>query len=74
MLANSGVFATIPAQDLERAKSFYGDKLDLEPVEEGPEGSASCAETADSSCSSRPEPLPARTRNWRGMSMIFRRR
>lgn len=38
MLGNSDVFATIPAQDLERAKSFYADKLDLKPVEEAPEG------------------------------------
>jgi catechol 2,3-dioxygenase-like lactoylglutathione lyase family enzyme len=38
MLANSDVYATIPAQDLERAKSFYADKLDLKPIEERPEG------------------------------------
>lgn len=37
-LANSDVYATIPAQDLERAKSFYADKLGLKPSEEGPEG------------------------------------
>jgi catechol 2,3-dioxygenase-like lactoylglutathione lyase family enzyme len=38
MLANSDVYATIPAQDLDRAKSFYADKLDLKPIEERPEG------------------------------------
>jgi catechol 2,3-dioxygenase-like lactoylglutathione lyase family enzyme len=38
MLENSDVLATIPAQDLERAKSFYADKLGLKPVEERPEG------------------------------------
>jgi predicted enzyme related to lactoylglutathione lyase len=38
MLANSDVNATIPAQDLERAKSFYADQLDLKPIEERPEG------------------------------------
>ncbi len=37
-LANSDVYATIPAQDLERAKSFYADKLGLKPSQEGPEG------------------------------------
>lgn len=38
MLSNSKVYATIPAQDLERAKSFYADKLELKPSEERPEG------------------------------------
>ncbi len=38
MLENSDVFATIPAKDLERAKSFYSDKLGLTPAEERPEG------------------------------------
>jgi catechol 2,3-dioxygenase-like lactoylglutathione lyase family enzyme len=32
------VMATLPAKDLERAKSFYADKLGLKPTEEGPEG------------------------------------
>jgi catechol 2,3-dioxygenase-like lactoylglutathione lyase family enzyme len=38
MLENSNVYATIPAKDLERAKSFYADKLGLKPAEERPEG------------------------------------
>jgi catechol 2,3-dioxygenase-like lactoylglutathione lyase family enzyme len=38
VLENSDVYATIPAQDLERAKSFYADKLGLKPSEERPEG------------------------------------
>jgi catechol 2,3-dioxygenase-like lactoylglutathione lyase family enzyme len=38
MLESSNVFATIPAKDLERAKSFYADKLGLKPFEERPEG------------------------------------
>ncbi len=38
MLANVDVAARIPAQDLERAKSFYRDKLGLEPSEERPGG------------------------------------
>jgi catechol 2,3-dioxygenase-like lactoylglutathione lyase family enzyme len=38
MLEHFDVVATIPAQDLERAKSFYADKLGLKPFEESPEG------------------------------------
>jgi catechol 2,3-dioxygenase-like lactoylglutathione lyase family enzyme len=38
MLKNGRVAARIPARDLERAKSFYADKLDLEPSEERPGG------------------------------------
>ncbi len=38
MFENSAVYATLPAKDLERAKSFYADKLGLKPSEEGPEG------------------------------------
>jgi catechol 2,3-dioxygenase-like lactoylglutathione lyase family enzyme len=38
MLENSDVSSTIPARDLERAKSFYADKLGLKPFEERPEG------------------------------------
>lgn len=38
MLDRSEVFATIPAQDLDRAKAFYADKLGLKPDEEREEG------------------------------------
>lgn len=38
MLDGANVYATIPAQDLERARSFYADKLGLQPAEEGPDG------------------------------------
>jgi catechol 2,3-dioxygenase-like lactoylglutathione lyase family enzyme len=34
MLKNGRVATRLPAQDLERARAFYGDKLGLEPVEE----------------------------------------
>jgi catechol 2,3-dioxygenase-like lactoylglutathione lyase family enzyme len=30
----SGVAARLPAQDLNRARTFYAEKLDLEPIEE----------------------------------------
>jgi catechol 2,3-dioxygenase-like lactoylglutathione lyase family enzyme len=38
MLANSGVATRLPAQDLERARRFYSEKLGLEPAEERPGG------------------------------------
>src|SRR3989442_6628508 len=38
MLRNSSVSARIPAQDLQRARSFYAEKLGLEPIEERPGG------------------------------------
>jgi catechol 2,3-dioxygenase-like lactoylglutathione lyase family enzyme len=38
MLEHSDVATRLPAQDLERARSFYAEKLGLEPVEERPGG------------------------------------
>ena len=38
MLKHSNVAARIPAQDLERARSFYSSKLGLDPIEERPGG------------------------------------
>jgi catechol 2,3-dioxygenase-like lactoylglutathione lyase family enzyme len=38
MLEDSKVVARIPVQDLRRAKSFYAEKLGLEPAEERPRG------------------------------------
>jgi catechol 2,3-dioxygenase-like lactoylglutathione lyase family enzyme len=38
MLEASDVATRLPAQDLERARSFYAEKLGLEPVEERPGG------------------------------------
>jgi catechol 2,3-dioxygenase-like lactoylglutathione lyase family enzyme len=34
MLQNSRVATRLPAQDLDRARAFYAEKLGLEPVEE----------------------------------------
>jgi catechol 2,3-dioxygenase-like lactoylglutathione lyase family enzyme len=34
MLRNGRVAASLPAQDLERARAFYAEKLGLEPAEE----------------------------------------
>src|SRR5262245_46261184 len=38
LLNKSKVAARLPAQDLERARRFYAEKLGLEPVEERPGG------------------------------------
>src|SRR5918993_5046573 len=38
MLEASKIAARIPAQDLQRAKTFYSEKLSLEPSEERPGG------------------------------------
>lgn len=38
MLHNSEVATRLPAQNLERAKAFYADKLGLRPAEERPGG------------------------------------
>ncbi len=38
MLQNSSVAARIPAQDLARARSFYSNRLGLDPIEERPGG------------------------------------
>ncbi len=38
MLAQSQVATRLPAQDLDRARRFYAEKLGLEPVEERPGG------------------------------------
>jgi catechol 2,3-dioxygenase-like lactoylglutathione lyase family enzyme len=34
MLSNAKVASRLPAQDLERARAFYAEKLGLEPAEE----------------------------------------
>ena len=38
MLERYQGYATIPAQDLERARAFYEEKLGLKPKEERPDG------------------------------------
>jgi len=38
MLKHSDVSARLPAQDLDRAKAFYADKLGITPIEERPGG------------------------------------
>src|SRR5215211_3686040 len=38
MLEGTKVAARIPAQDLQRARAFYAEKLGLEPSEERPGG------------------------------------
>ncbi len=38
MLERFKVYATIPAQDLDRARAWYEEKLGLKPASEDPEG------------------------------------
>jgi catechol 2,3-dioxygenase-like lactoylglutathione lyase family enzyme len=38
MLVQANVAVRLPAQDLERARAFYAEKLGLEPTEERPGG------------------------------------
>jgi catechol 2,3-dioxygenase-like lactoylglutathione lyase family enzyme len=38
MLANARLAGRLPAEDLDRARAFYAEKLGLEPVEERPGG------------------------------------
>lgn len=38
MLSDMRVVCTLPAKDMERAKAFYKEKLDLSPTREAPEG------------------------------------
>jgi catechol 2,3-dioxygenase-like lactoylglutathione lyase family enzyme len=38
MLTNARVATRLPAQDLDRARTFYSEKLGLEPAEERPGG------------------------------------
>src|SRR5256885_2442498 len=38
MLQSSAVATRLPAQDLQRAREFYAEKLGLEPAEERPGG------------------------------------
>ena len=46
-LSNGRVATRLPAQDLERARRFYSEKLGLEPVEERPGGLLyRCGDTA----------------------------
>jgi catechol 2,3-dioxygenase-like lactoylglutathione lyase family enzyme len=40
VFANTPLAATLPASDLERAKTWYSEKLGLEPVEEDEYGGA----------------------------------
>lgn len=47
MLPNPLVYATLPAQDIERAKNWYADRLGLEPTEEFPQDGSSLYDTGN---------------------------
>ncbi len=51
MLASVGVATRLPAQNLERARAFYAEKLGLDPIEERPGACSIAARVASSRCS-----------------------
>ena len=46
-LADSNVITKLPAQDLDRARAFYRNKLGLEPVEEREGGLRYCTASGE---------------------------
>ena len=74
MLKNGRVATRLPAQDLERARAFYAEKLGLEPVEEREGGLRYvCAAGEFALFESAGTPPPAITRRWAGRSMTSKR-
>ena len=67
-LAGASVSARLPAQDLERARRFYAEKLGLEPAEHGREACATRAGAQVSPSSSPAGGHPASTPSWPGRS------
>jgi len=68
MLRNGAVATRLPAQDLERARAFYADKLGLEPAEERPGGLRyRCAHGEFALFESQGAPSGSHTQ-WRGRS------
>jgi catechol 2,3-dioxygenase-like lactoylglutathione lyase family enzyme len=62
MLENAKVATRLPAQDLDRARAFYSEKLGLDPVEERPGGLRyECAEGEFALFQSTGEPSGAHT-------------
>jgi catechol 2,3-dioxygenase-like lactoylglutathione lyase family enzyme len=62
MLADLKVATRLPAQDLERARAFYSEKLGLEPAEERPGGLLyRCGDTEFGLFESAGEPSGAHT-------------
>jgi catechol 2,3-dioxygenase-like lactoylglutathione lyase family enzyme len=62
MLKNSNAAARLPAQDLDRARSFYSEKLGLDPVDERPGGLLyECGNTRFSLFASAGEPSGTHT-------------
>jgi catechol 2,3-dioxygenase-like lactoylglutathione lyase family enzyme len=73
MLEDGGVAARLPAQDLQRARVFYAEKLGLEPSEERPGGLLyQCARGEFALFESDGAPQ-GRIPRWPGRSTISRR-
>ncbi len=73
MLEDSKVVGRIPVQDLQRARPFYAEKLDLQPSEERPGGLLYRCREGSSHSSSRSAPPLAIIPRWRERSKISRR-
>src|SRR6266566_1172858 len=74
VLAESNVASRIPAQDLRRARSFYAEKLGLEPAEERPGGLRYRCGDGEFALFESSAPHPASSRRWPGRSKTSRRR
>jgi catechol 2,3-dioxygenase-like lactoylglutathione lyase family enzyme len=73
VLAEGNVASRIPAQDLRRARSFYAEKLGLEPVEERPGGLRYRCGNGEFALFESAGPLLEITRRWRGRSTTWSR-
>ena len=62
-LASGRAITKLPAQDLDRARAFYRDKLGLSPVEEREGGLRYLCAAGEFTFSSRREPPPASRRS-----------
>ena len=72
-LAGGSTATRLPAQDLDRARRFYAEKLGLEPVEERPGGLLyRCAGGGEFALFSRLASRPASTRRWASRSTTSR--
>lgn len=62
LLSDHRAYPTIPAANMGRAKSWYKDKLGLEPAEEHPTGTISTGSPAAPRSSSMRRNMPAAPR------------
>ncbi len=73
MLKNGRLAARLPAQDLERARAFYAEKLGLEPAEEREGGLRYVCANGEFALFESTGSAAGSTRRWAGRSMTSRR-